>query len=211
MLARIYALMFAAVGWFAIVGQYVEGINADTGTAAHLLHYLSYFTILSNILVASTFTVAALAPDSGAGRLLLRPQVATATVLYITVTGIIYYLLLASLYQLTGWVLFFDRLLHYVQPPAFVLFWLLFVPKGTLSLRDVPAFLVFPLLYGAWTLIHGPFANWYPYPFIDVTKLGYPHVLMNIGGFVILFGLLGSLYVLLGRGIDRLESHTPAA
>ena len=73
------------------------------------------------------------------------------------------------------------------MPPAFVLFWLLFIPKGSLHLRTVPWMMLPPLLYGAWALFHGAVTGWYPYPFIDVGKLGYPLVFLHIIEFV--FGL----------------------
>ena len=144
---RLYALIFTLVGWFTIIGQYVV---SSEHTLAGTIDYFSYFTILSNVLVTASFTVAALAPESRLGRFLLRPTTAMATAVYISVTGIAFYLLLSSLYDLHGWTKHFNHLLHYVMPPAFVLFWLLFIPKGTLHLRTVPWMMLPPLLYGAW-------------------------------------------------------------
>jgi hypothetical protein len=117
-----------------VIGQYVV---SNDHTVATTIDYFSYFTILSNILVAVTYTVAALAPESRLGRFLLGPPAALATVVYITVTGITYYLLLASLYDLSGWTKTFDHLLHYVIPPSFIVFWLVIIPKGTLQFRSV--------------------------------------------------------------------------
>lgn len=203
-MTRAYAGVFAAVGWFSVVGQYV---NTYAGSLAGTINYFSYFTILSNILVAATLTSAALAlaRESGIGRLLNKPAVATATALYITVTGLIYFFILSHLYQLEGWTLQFDRLLHYVMPPAYVVFWLAFVPKGTLDLRNVVWMLVVPLVYGAYTLARGPVAGWYPYPFIDAATLGYPRTFRNTGEFIIFFAFMGSIYVLIDRLIGRLR------
>lgn len=198
MAQRIYAVLLAALGWFAIIGQYV--VSTTT-----IFNYVSFFTILSNILVTLTATFAALAPDSRPGRLLLKPIVATSTALYITITGVIYYVLLAKLYDLVGWNKTFSETLHYVMPPAYVLFWLLFIPKGTLTLRHVPWMLLFPLAYGIYTLLRGPLVDWYPYPFIDVRELGYPRAFRNIGEFVIFFALMGSIYVLIDQVVGRLR------
>lgn len=200
MLKRYLAAAIAAIGWYAIVGQYFQSSSAG--------NYFSYFTILSNVLVAVTTTLVALAPDSAPGRFVQRPPVATSVALYITVTGIIYWLILAQLYDLEGWVLFFDRLLHYVIPPAFVLFWLLFIRKGTLDLRHLPGMLAAPIAYGAYTLLRGPLVNWYPYPFIDVNELGYPTTFRNIVEFTIFFAFVGSLYVLVDHALGRLRRAT---
>jgi hypothetical protein len=196
---RIYAGVFAAVGWFAIVGQFFL-----TPTSAG--NYFSYFTILSNVLVALTLMSVALMPDSGIGRLLTRPIVATSTAVYITVTGLVYYFLLAALYDLEGWTKNFDHILHYVVPPAYVLFWLAFVRKGTLHVGSIPWMLIAPLAYGVYTLVRGPFVGWYPYPFIDVSELGYPHVFRNIVEFVVFFGFVSSIYVLIDRLAGRLRT-----
>lgn len=195
---RIYAAVFAAVGWFAIIGQF-------TLTTTSTGNYLSYFTILSNILVAVTLTSAALAPESSVARFLDRPAVATSVAVYITVTGLVYYFILSKLYQLEGWVKNFDHILHYVVPPAFVLYWLVFVRKGTLHLGNVPWMLIAPLAYGIYTLLRGPIAGWYPYPFINAAELGYPHVFRNIVEFVIFFALVSSIYVLIDHVIGRVR------
>jgi hypothetical protein len=199
---RVYAGLIAAIAWWAVIGQFFQ---SEVGT----IDYFSYFTILSNILVALTLTAAALAPQSSLGRLLLRPTVATATALYITVTGLVYWVILSKLYQLQGWTLIYDRLLHYVVPPGYVVYWLCFVPKGTLHLRHVPAWLIFPLLYGAWTLVHGAIGGWYPYPFVNVTTHGHPRVFLNILEFVVFFSLVGSIYVLVDRLLGRFTLGGP--
>ena len=196
---RIYAGVFAAVGWFAIVGQFIL-----TPTSAG--NYFSYFTILSNLLVAATLTSAALIPDSAIARFFARPVVATSTVVYITVTGLVYYFLLAALYDLEGWTKQFDHILHYVVPPAYVLFWLAFVRKGTLHVGSIPWMLIAPLAYGVYTLARGPIVDWYPYPFVDVTELGYPHVFRNIVEFVIFFAFVSSIYVLIDRLVGRFRT-----
>jgi hypothetical protein len=39
--------------------------------------------------------------------------------------------------------------------------------------------LIFPVLWLAFTLVRGAVIHWYPYPFIDVTRLGYPKAALN--------------------------------
>ena len=77
------------------------------------------------------------------------------------------------------------RDLHYVIPPLYALFWVAFIQKGDLQLRTIPAPLIPPLVYGAYTLVHGAVSGFYPYPFVNVAKLGYPQVLLNIVGFIV--------------------------
>lgn len=200
-MARIYASAFMLVGWFSVIGHYIA--KADFHSLAGTLDYLSYFTMLSNTLVATTFTAAALFPETRVGRFLLSPVVALATAVYISVTGLVFFFLLSGLYVIHGWEARYDHLLHYVMPPAYVLFWLLYVPKGSLHLRNIPWIIVPPLVYGGWTLVHGALSGFYPYPFVNVPQLGYASVLTHVAEFVLVFAFVGVVFVVL----DRLIHH----
>jgi len=204
---RAYAGFFAAVGWFAVIGQY---FNVYAGSLTGTIDYLSYFTILSNILVALTLGSVALAPKSRLAGVLTRPPVAMATAVYITVTGLTYYFILSRLHHLEGWTRHFDHLLHYVMPPATIVFWLAFIPKGSLRLRNVAWMLVPPLIYAVWTVVSGALSGFYPYPFVDVATLGYPKFLRNVAEFIVFFSLVGSIYTLIDRVVGELRGRHPA-
>ena len=53
-----------------------------------------------------------------------------------------------------------------------------------------------PLRIGAAT-------GWYHYPFLDVTALGYPVVLRNIG-------LIGAIFLALGHGLQWIDGRLSA-
>jgi hypothetical protein len=63
----------------------------------------------------------------------------------------------------------------------------------------------FPLAYLAWTLLHGAASGWYPYPFLDVSELGYPRALINIVGLALAFLALEIALVGIGRVLARRE------
>jgi len=199
---RFYAGVFAILGWGTVVGQYFA---SHTGSLADAVDYFSYFTILSNILVASTLTSAALAPRSSVGKFLLRPGITMATAVYISVTGLTYFLILSSLYDLQDWVLVFDRLLHYVMPPAYVVFWLLFVPRGQLELKNALWALIPPIVYACYTFVHGPWSGFYPYPFVDLPKIGVWNTARNVVEFIVFFYVTGVFYVAVDRLVARLR------
>ena len=50
------------------------------------------------------------------------------------------------------------------------------------------------------SLIHGAVTGFYPYPFLEVTQLGYERVLLNMGVLTAAFAVLGLILV----GTDRL-------
>ena len=54
--------------------------------------------------------------------------------------------------------------------------------------------------------MQGAFTRWYPYPFMDVTEIGYPQAVLNTGVVAVVF--LG-LAALLGL-VDRRMKPAPA-
>lgn len=198
---RIYAGVFAVVGWFALIGNYFA---YGEPSVDRTIHFFSHFTILSSILVAAILTATAFAANSDFGRFLRHPAVAMAAATYVTVTITTYHFLLAALYDLAGWRLVTDRMLHYLMPPVFLLFWLVFVPRGVLRLRHVGWMLVPPLVFAAYTFVRGAFTGFYPYFFINVSELGVAVTARNVVGFIVFFGGIGLVYLLVDRLVGRL-------
>jgi hypothetical protein len=195
---RGYAFIAAAIGWFALIGQYFLSNGTKTGSALveGTVVFFSFFTIVSNIAVAVALTAVAFAPESRLGRFFGEPNGSTPVAVYITVTGIVFWFLLRPITHPAGIGILLNTLLHYVMPITYVVFWLLLVPKGQLRLRYMPDWLVLPLVFGLYTLLHGQASGFYPYPFIDVAKLGLDQVLRNMGRFVVFFALVGAAFVL---------------
>ncbi|MFK0298583.1 Pr6Pr family membrane protein [Brevundimonas sp. NPDC090276] len=217
MVARLYRAVFACVGWFALGLQYGVTLadNPDRSAGELTLNFFSYFTILSNILVALALTAPVVTPNSRMGRWFAGEAVRAAMAMYIVVVGVVYHFLLAPTWNPQGLALLGNSLLHYVMPAAFVLDWLLFAPKGRLNWKDPARWLIFPLVYGGWTLIHGALSGWWPYPFVDVGALGLGRVLLNFVGLLIFFLIVGLVIVALdrtfGRGDRSRASASPAA
>ena len=199
---NIYRTIAGVIGLIGVAVQYWLVAEGKSGEAlvGTTVHFFGYFTILTNILVAAAMLLPVAAPNSGLGRFLERPTVRAALVGYIVIVGTVYYLLLRNLENATGLHLYFEYVLHYVTPPLFVLDWLLFVPKGGVGWRNGVDSLTYPTAYLVWTLAHGAVSDWYPYPFIDVAKLGYERVLLNSAGLVLAF-LVVELVL---AGTDRL-------
>ena len=86
-----------------------------------------------------------------------------------------------------------DELLHSVVPVLFILFWFFFVPKDSLHWKGIFPWLLYPTLYCVFILVRGAFSGFYPYPFVNVTELGYGRVLLNAAGIVVVFLLIALL------------------
>lgn len=199
---RVYAGLSALVGWFALILQLVliVTVDSDISVGGRIVNFFSYFTILSNILVSITFTVAALGVNGAFGRFFSRPSVQSGIALYISVTGLVYFFVLRTIWAPEGWAFVADALLHYATPLLYVGFWLVFVRKGTLRLSTIPWMLAFPVVYAVYSLTRGPIVDWYPYPFLNVAELGGGQVAVNVVAMLVGFIVLAAIYV----GLDRL-------
>lgn len=211
--ARLYRALFAGVGWFAVALQYGVTItsNPDRSAGELTLNFFSYFTILSNILAALALTAPVVAPNTRPGRWFAGEAVRAALAMYIVVVGVVYHFLLAPTWNPQGLALLGNSLLHYVMPSAFVLDWLLFAPKGRLNWKDPARWLIFPLVYGGWTLLHGALSGWWPYPFVDVGALGLGRVLLNFVGLLTFFLIVGLAVVTLDRTFGRRDRSRVSA
>lgn len=202
---RAYALVAAAIGWFGLVLQYalVAQLDMPPSLVTRTINYFSYFTILSNIFAATTLTFAAFPSGSRLADFFTRPSVRGGVAIYMTVTGLVYFFLLRHLRPPEGWAFIADATLHDLMPLVYAAFWLLFATSGTLRVKNALVWLAFPLVYMTYSLLRGPVSGFYPYPFIDVLKLGYPQVFTNIGMLVVGFVLLALILAGLDRAIGR--------
>ncbi len=202
--ARLWRIVFAVVGWSAIGLQYGLAMTAATRSPlGSTVVFFSYFTILTNVLVALAMTAPAIAPNSRLGRWTTTEGVRAAITMYATVVGVIYHLFLHATWNPQGLAFFANVALHYVMPAAMLLDWLLFVPKGRLRWIDPLKWLAFPLVFGVWTVIHGALIGWYPYWFIDIGVLGWGPAMINFAGLLVFFLIVGLIVVT----IDRVLGH----
>jgi hypothetical protein len=150
-----------------------------------LVFFFSFFTILSNGTLALVY-LADLAP-----RLPLepfrRPWVRTMMVAVMALVTIFYHLLLAHTWAPEGLFLVADRLLHYATTLIYLIFWARFLPHGETEWRHLPWMLLPTLAYFVYILLRGMVVNEYPYPILEVGRLGYGAVLLN--GLVVAIGL----------------------
>lgn len=181
-----YRLAFALLVSVAVCVQLVHGIREVDNFS--VVNFFSFFTIDSNIFGAVIFIVSALALENTKRRRKFDYLRGAAT-LYMVITGIVYIVALsgADVQTPVPWV---NTILHYVFPAGILVDWLIDRP-ARLSLKKSLLWLIFPLVYLAYTLIHGPLAHhWYPYPFVDVTRHGYAVVALNSAAIAVFTVLL---------------------
>lgn len=201
---RLCLTLLAALGWFAIIAQlYLIIVNRQVSVPATIVRFFSYFTILTNILVAICSTMLLVRP---AHRFFASASTQAALTLHIAVVGLVYNTILRFLWAPQGLQWAVDELLHSVVPTLYIVYWLVYAPKKPLQWKQLPAWLVYPLVYMAYTVIHGAITGFYPYPFVDVTQLGYAVAMRNAAAMLVLFLAGGAIIMATGRFLARRPS-----
>ena len=205
---RFWRIAIALAACFGVGLQFFLMVSGRPAAeaASKIVEFFSYFTIVSNILASVALTAPLVAPASrlGAWAEQAGPRAAVAT--YLTITALVYHAILASQWRPEGLHLLADTLLHTATPIAFLVD--LAVRGGAGEARWIAALkaLVLPAAYGAWTLVHGALSGFYPYPFMNVTKRGYPAVVLTMLEMTVAFAVVSLAFVALSRVRSRVAS-----
>ena len=196
-------MVMAILGWGALAIQLELVLFARWASSANmvggLVSYFSYFTIITNTLAAIVLTYAADTRPSRGRAFFLQPWVASGIAVSIIVVGAAYSLLLRQLWQPEGLQWLANEVLHDVMPVLYALYWWFYVPKGVLRWSHVGLWMLYPLVYFAFILLRGHLLGVYPYPFVDVEKLGYAQTFINASGILAGFVAVALIVVLLDR------------
>ncbi|HQZ86670.1 MAG TPA: Pr6Pr family membrane protein [Actinomycetota bacterium] len=189
-------VIFGLTALCSIVGMIMATIQAADSTAAataalgdglrpevfdsvwsRVLNVFSYFTIQSNILVTVISIILLINPYRTSDVFRVFRLMGLGAII---ITGLVYNLVLLPLLPPHGFSLVFNVLLHMATPLLAVVGWLVWGPR--IPYRQKYMWLA--LLFGVWwigmALIRGAIIKWYNYPFLDVDKLGYGRVTINI-------------------------------
>ena len=163
-------LVVAALAIVAISYQFAT-LRSEVPTFSPA-NFFSFFTIQTNLLaIAMLGLVVIVRPAERTARF---DAVRGAVTLYITITGVVFAVLLAGLQEsLDTHIAWVDFTVHKLIPVVLVADWLIDPPRHRLPFGIGLAWLLYPLAYLVYTLIRGAEVDWYPYPFLDVAKHGY--------------------------------------
>ena len=178
--------------------------------AVKSVEFFSYFTILSNLLAAAALTTPLVAPSHrfAAWAEQSGPRASIAT--YLTITAVIYHTMLAGLWHGHGLRVFANDILHTATPAAYLIDLALRGGQGEARWIAAAKAMAFPALFGVWTLVHGALSGFYPYPFMNVTKRGYPAVVLTMVEMSLAFALVALIFVVLSRVRSKLALTKPA-
>jgi hypothetical protein len=200
--AKAFFWINAVVAWLAVAlsfalsvgGYYVDGVdptkasilgNTPDGVDTvweRLFDWITYFTILSNIVVAVVMTMLIVRPGTfrrpdatGSAWRALRLD----SLFMIMITGLVYNLLLAEGGK-TGWDLLSNTLIHWIVPLLTPIVWLIAGPRGLITFRTIALALILPLAWASFAIVRGLVVGAYPYSFLDVSSDGLGPVVVFI-------------------------------
>lgn len=193
-LLRLLRLGLALLTLTAIAYQFSKSHDNGFPTA----DFFSFFTIQTNLFAAAVFLYGAVRPQRAPSA--RRDWLRGASALYMAVVFVVFALLLAGhqkeLQTTTPWV---NTVVHEVMPVAVVFDWLIDPPRTALGLRAAAGWLVYPLAYLVYTLVRGPIADWYPYPFLDPAVDGYGGVAAHGLGILVVMVVFATAVTATGR------------
>jgi hypothetical protein len=206
-----FTLVAACTAWFALVGQMGLALHGRWQEQASLLggliNFFSYFTVLTNTLVAAVLSSALAGPSTALRGFFRRPGIMAGVTVSIAVVGISYSVLLRNVWDPQGFQWLVNELLHDVLPVAYVLWWWCCAPKDGLHWRHAGAWMAYPLVYFAYAMLRGQVIGVYQYPFINVDRLGWTQVLINSAVILAGFIALSLAAIALGRWQQRRASR----
>ena len=183
-LLRGFRLLVALAIAVALTSQFVISLGI---ASFRPVNFFSYFTVLSNISAVVVLSLMAIKPgrsrDSG------FVPFRGASTLYMAVTGLVYVTILLPMDTDVGvsepWI---DWVIHGIGPLFMLADWIYDRPPR-LGFGSLWGWLLFPLAYLAYSLIRGPIADWYPYPFLD-PRPPHDYAEVAIGSAVVLIAIL---------------------
>ena len=190
--ARKFALLVAIVAGATLGLRVYLRLELSDGVVGAVSYLSQFFTILTNLLIFIFMALIAI------GRSIPKRLMRALAVAIICV-GLVYHAVLAHLLDLSGLDLLADHGVHTVVPLLTLVWWLFLASKPKFSWTDVPHWVVWPLIYCGYILVRASDSGFYPYPFLNVSELGYAGVAINVIALVVVFIAVGFVLMLLER------------
>ena len=174
-------------------------IPQDNSFIETTIRFFSFFTILTNCLVAGFFSYLIYNNFKQKKATEFNFATLTAITVYITIVGLVYQILLSHTWNPEGLQKIINEILHFVNPILVLLYWFRNKKNYTLQYKQILPWLIYPLIYLVFVLIRGYFSNFFPYPFLNINTIGFQNVLINSIGMKFLFIIISILFVSISR------------
>ena len=194
-------VIVAIVGIVALVGDYQYILGFSSFSKAN---YFAYFTNQSNAAGVVVMCLGAWLSfrrpvDPG---WLMTARMLTAT--FTIISGIVFGLIVSQAgdYNYRIVVPWSSQLLHFWIPSYVIIDWIFAPGRTPIAWKRIWLVLIYPLVWGGFTMVRGAIVGWYPYFFLDPGQVSGPLEFSAYSGAILLviMGLAAGLIALSRRG-----------
>ncbi len=198
---RKIALMIVILGSIGVLSTMIgSALDNPSTPLISALSTLRYFTIQSNLIVIIYFWLLfSLKLDKHKK---FNDLLGGVTV-YISITFMVFAIMLARTWSPDGISQLGNILNHYVVPLLTIGFLIWFRKLYNFQFRNIKYWIIYPILYVTFVLIHGAFTQDYLYPFFEIDVIGIDYFLLAFLSIVTLFFVLSTAYILLTNNRDK--------
>ena len=202
-----FRILFAIFTWTVLVIMFcrsaISAPNLRIGVVSAFSMY-KYYTMQTNLFVAIWLTLAAFAFLFPTLQEKLTGFLRGAITLYITITFLVFAIMLSSIYHPTGIDAFTNISSHYIVPILFIIDWLLTEKETEYKWLLLAYWIIYPILYLIFAIIHGTIYGNYLYFFLDISELGLGWFFASVGILIVAFLSLASMYIGLNHFIRKI-------
>lgn len=196
---RWWQLGIVIIGTIGLLSYFIDdAFFSELTNPLYSVRLFKYFTILSSLLAVVYFWM----------MYSLRMQMKSQSfdhflggiVMYLTVTFVIYAILLEGSYEQSTLDVIGNACLHYINPLVVMAYYGYYRKQYQFEQKDIVIWFIFPLLYLLFLIIHGVITDDYLYPFFQVSEVGIQGLISMI---VILLGANLVLSIILVKIVSR--------
>ena len=203
-----YRIILALLGCSTLLISHILSSTSPTNVSLTLIErnvrIYRYFTNQTNLMVIIWLAFAIIWSSDPNKMQKLKGRLKGAITLYISVTFIIFAIVLSPLYHPTGIEGIINLNLHYIIPVAFIIDW--FITEGNnYQWKHILYWLIYPICYLVFALIHGATTGDYIYPFLNPEALGTSGLVISIAALIIFFIGLSCAYITVSRRLLPLK------
>ncbi len=194
------------MGLFALIAQFILMLqNRQAAIGETIIRFFSFFTILTNTLVMLYFANKVF-PKQRLLSFLDHKGSFTSTTVFILIVGLVYQFVLRSIWEPQGLQLIVDEMLHSIVPFYFLIYWAVYSEQSDFKYASTLRWLLYPVVYAIFVFIRGALSGFYPYPFLNVSEIGYAQALINVLFIFAIALLLLGLLTFIGRKLKFKKS-----
>ena len=194
---KAFTLTIVVLGTIGVLSTMIGSAIDNPGSPLiSALQTFRYFTIQSNLIVIVYFwLIFSLKLDKNKK---FNDFLGGVTV-YITITFLVFAIMLAGTWNPNGVSQLGNILNHYITPLLTIGFLVWYRQEYNFEFSNIKKWIIYPLLYVVFVLIHGSITSDYIYPFFEVDTLGIWYFLISVFSIVTLFLILSSSLVFLTK------------